>query len=261
MVNKKTEGVIDVASDVTVSDETLAETPAKVVDFLRGVGTRPVIAGMLAARGYSDAEHENGWRMLHLASGFKGATVTTGSTNEPAHNAMVEIDHWDEGAFRIGHAALQHAFPEQCAFVFDRLQPSQGPQSILGVTTFLDRLDALQSSPDRKHTRAKDHAALEKLSARGIGTAERARIRGLLATAQSFDAVPAEPASEAADRDKAQHDALVALRAWYEEWSEVARVVVRRRDYLIVLGLAQRKTPTRHAATAPDAGANPKGAN
>jgi hypothetical protein len=34
---------------------------------------------------------------------------------------------------------------------------------------------------------------------------------------------------------------LVALRAWYEEWSEIARVAVTRRDQLIRLGLASRK--------------------
>lgn len=37
---------------------------------------------------------------------------------------------------------------------------------------------------------------------------------------------------------------LLALRVWYEDWAEVARVMIRRRDYLILLGLAERKSPT-----------------
>jgi hypothetical protein len=34
---------------------------------------------------------------------------------------------------------------------------------------------------------------------------------------------------------------LMALRAWYEEWSSIARVVIKRRDYLIRMGLAKRR--------------------
>jgi hypothetical protein len=34
---------------------------------------------------------------------------------------------------------------------------------------------------------------------------------------------------------------LVELRAWYEDWSEMARVTFKRRDHLLRLGLAQRK--------------------
>ena len=33
---------------------------------------------------------------------------------------------------------------------------------------------------------------------------------------------------------------LTALRAWFEEWSGIARVAIKCRDYLIRLGLARR---------------------
>jgi hypothetical protein len=33
------------------------------------------------------------------------------------------------------------------------------------------------------------------------------------------------------------------LRAWYERWSGIARIVIKRRDYLIQLGLAARRSP------------------
>ncbi|APR75031.1 Hypothetical protein A7982_00377 [Minicystis rosea] len=35
------------------------------------------------------------------------------------------------------------------------------------------------------------------------------------------------------------------LRAWYDEWSTTARAVVKKRVYLIRLGLATRKAPVR----------------
>lgn len=36
-------------------------------------------------------------------------------------------------------------------------------------------------------------------------------------------------------------ETLVALREWFEEWSEIARACVSRRDYLIRMGLASRR--------------------
>ncbi len=45
-----------------------------------------------------------------------------------------------------------------------------------------------------------------------------------------------------AGKDKAHSEAMMALRHWYEEWSEIARASISRRDYLILLGLAKRKS-------------------
>jgi hypothetical protein len=36
-------------------------------------------------------------------------------------------------------------------------------------------------------------------------------------------------------------EALLDLRDWYVEWAGIARLVVKRRDYLILLGLAERR--------------------
>lgn len=49
-------------------------------------------------------------------------------------------------------------------------------------------------------------------------------------------------------------EGLRALRAWFDDWSETARTVVARRDYLIRLGLAKRKksvTPAKPESNAP----------
>lgn len=37
-------------------------------------------------------------------------------------------------------------------------------------------------------------------------------------------------------------ETLVALREWFEEWSEIARACVSRRDSLIRMGLARRRS-------------------
>jgi hypothetical protein len=38
-----------------------------------------------------------------------------------------------------------------------------------------------------------------------------------------------------------RRERLVALRRWYEDWAATARAVVRKRQYLIRLGLGRRK--------------------
>lgn len=77
------------------------------------------------------------------------------------------------------------------------------------------------------------------MTKRGIGEAERARLRALVTTATTAARTDVE-ASDAAD-EPAPNDALLKLHAWYGEWSEVARAVIKRRDHLIRLGLAKRK--------------------
>ena len=64
-------------------------------------------------------------------------------------------------------------------------------------------------------------------------------------------ASPNEAAREERERTEAELVAgLTRLRAWFEEWSGVAKVAVKRRDYLIRMGLAARRSP---AKTAPQA--------
>jgi hypothetical protein len=106
----------------------------------------------------------------------------------------------------------------------------------------LDRMARLASGEGRPATaRDGDVAALAVLATRGIDEAERARLSGLCDLA--LRAAPTNPAerAQAEGLAKERQDALVALRAWFEEWSEVARAVITRRDQLILLGLASRR--------------------
>ncbi len=125
--------------------------------------------------------------------------------------------------------------------MFNGLQASTGMQAALGVMTFLDRLDALEKSPERKSTRKEDHAALETLAKRGIDENERAHLRKLtkiVATSPDLDLDGVD--EDEAKREEERQKALVALRAWFIDWSETARSLIPRRDYLIRLGLASR---------------------
>lgn len=229
----------DPALDVT--RETLEETPVRVLPFLRAVGTSRPIRSILRACGFTAAEQKLGWTLLHAVSGF---------TDEPAaetvdvnvRDAINTLDAWDEDGFRIVRAALTRLHPAQKTFVLANLGPSVGVGAVVGVKTLLGRLDALEKSPERKATRKEDHAALDTLAARGINAKERARLADLVHTAESATESEAPDEEGKGAREEAYVKALGALRVWYVDWSEMARSVVKRRDYLIRLGLAKRKS-------------------
>jgi hypothetical protein len=224
-----------------LSRQTLDETPARVLAFLRGVGTSAVIRAALASRGYAPDDHAEGWEFLHRVAGYRDGKVAPAGDAE-AQKAIAALDAWDEPTFRVSRAALERLHPAQAAFVFQNLEPATGAGAVLSVKTFLDRLDALEGSPDRKGTRKADHAALETLAKRGVTKDERTRLRALAEIAQGFGAeAKPDPSAEARQAD------LIALRAWYDDWSETARSVITRRDHLIRLGLAKRKKSAKGA--------------
>jgi hypothetical protein len=85
-------------------------------------------------------------------------------------------------------------------------------------------------------------------------------VRALIETAQRGmkpeDLIPAVPAQEPA-KDGPKRQDLENLRAWFVEWSETARAAIRRRDYLIRLGLAKRQKRSKAGAPTDEGGDAP----
>lgn len=226
------------------SRQILEESPARVLQFLGGVGTSPFIRAALGHFGYTDRDHEEGWSLLHRASGYQTATVEP-AADRTAADALAELDAWDEPNFRLARAALSRRHPEQAEFLFAGLTAAAGPAAVLSVRAFLDRLDALAGVAEGRDHKTKgvkqaDAAALKTLSERGITAEERARLRKLIAAAERGEKA-APPSARDTDEAEVRLEALVALRAWFDEWAETARVVIKRRDQLIRLGLAKRR--------------------
>ncbi|MCS6901822.1 MAG: hypothetical protein RMJ98_18940, partial [Myxococcales bacterium] len=191
-----------------------------------------------AARGYSEADHEEGWSLLHKVSGHRPVAAPSTPPDNAIRSAINTLDAWDEDGYRLVRAALARRFPEQLRFVLEGLAPVRGTGAVLSVKNLLDRLDALETSPDRASSREQDLAAIAAIAAKGLSREERARLRALVSTAQGLMA-PGAPASEPVCPPVLQD--LQDLKAWYVEWAETARVAIKRRDYLIRLGLAKRK--------------------
>jgi hypothetical protein len=223
---------------VTVGDITLEQTPMRLMALLRGIGTIKPVREVLRPLGYTADEHARGWKLLHRCSGFvEGESADDNNVAD----TIAQIDAWDEPTFAIAEAALRHRHPAQHAYVFRDLKPSRGVGAVVGAHTFLSRLDALEAAPERVATRAADHAALATLAARGVTPEERKRVWAMVRAAEELadDAGPDARELSAAE----QQGRLREARAFYEEWSTIARTLVTRRDLLIRLGLAQRKAP------------------
>jgi hypothetical protein len=80
---------------------------------------------------------------------------------------------------------------------------------------------------------------------RGITPEERQRPAALVEAVQG-GGVTIEARID--DSRAAQEQGLMKLYAWYSDWAETARAVVRRRDQLIRLGLAKRRPNTDEGA-------------
>jgi hypothetical protein len=225
------------------SRPTLDRAPGRALTFLIGVGRSPQVRGRLATRGYTEAEHARGWKLLRAVDPTAAGDVAANDGSDPAvRDAVARLDVWDNQNFPLVDLALRRREPEVHAFLFaGGLAPADGIESVRVVTLFLDRVDTVRAVAENHRDlevpfdAAKARGALALLESRGVGAAEQEAVRAWLDLAQR-GAAPAAPAEEAPD-----DEALVALHEWVTEWALVARRVLTRKADLITLGLAEKK--------------------
>ncbi len=222
-----------------VARRTLETIPERVLKFLRTVNAEPAILRALEDRGYSKAEQLEGWKRLHDATGFRENLPPEDTNDASVRSAIEELDAAKTLVFRIAKASLVHRYPRQAELLFHGVDSARGPASVLRLEILLDRLDALEIGAGREATRAEDLAVLKVIEQRALTATERTRLRQLIAIAKR-----APPVTDSIDRkaeQRRQMERLAHLRHWYVEWSEIARAVVHRGDFLIRLGLASRR--------------------
>lgn len=225
--------------DQGVGRETLEETRGRTAKFLGAIGTNESIRAAMRGAGYGEADHAKGWSLLHAASGYS-AMSTAPEADDVTRDALTTLDNEDEDLFRVVRATLTHRYKEQAAIVLDGIGPSSGAACIPNVTKLVQRIRGLAKSES-----ASDKAAAAELANRRLNDAGLSRLESLLASAEKASAVKTVDTSAADAAEEKHVAALRALRAWYEEWSEMARAVIKRRDHLILLGLAKRKSPRK----------------
>jgi hypothetical protein len=192
----------------------------------------PVRASLMA-RGYTQEDHDYAFSRLTKLGQIP--VVGESLADSQVKNAVIELDAWDEPNMACMQATLDRLHPQQGAFVFENLAPSQGKAAVVGVETLLDRLDRLENGTGRdKSVHKADLAAIATLAKRGYDKRERARLRELVGVAKTV--VEAVPLSS-----DERTDTLLELYGWLNDWATQTRAAVSKRSHLITLGLAKRK--------------------
>lgn len=210
------------ATAAGVSFETLEATPERVFRFLLGMSRSASIRQTLGKRGLDARERQHALRLLERVVSVE----LEDEEDEGLEGVIQTLDDWDDEGYELVRVVLTR-FPEVRERLLDGLTPQTGTASVLGVATLLERLTALEGTEEGR-------TVLAHLASRGVDEALRQRLAGLVKAAQSIPDVAPSDAAEAYEA------ALVELRAWYEEWSGLARLVIKRRDHLVRLGLAER---------------------
>jgi len=221
--------------------------------LLHALSRKRAIRRVAALAGYTDEEHALGWALWLYLVGFQQALPAPPPPPNPEYDdAVAKLDQWDGPHFERTRAALERLHPEQNEYIFNGLKAGTGPASIGAVNTYYNRVVALRdgTDPARAATRTADKAAIDTLAARNIFNADvAAYLRGLLdiATAGQTDAPAPVVAPE--EDDPAYQAKAAEFDEWLTDWRRTLRNTVTRRDYLIQLGLASRRS-----AADPDAG-------
>jgi hypothetical protein len=136
--------------------------------------------------------------------------------------------------------ALERLHPE-FAYLFPAIPGRDDARAVLDLRTTLDRVTRLAAQHPTP-------AVIRTLVQRGLTDRERARLAELVLVAQSASLPVEANGDEAAQNDGAtkgdsgteRDRAYEALLAWHRDWSATARAVIRRKDWLIAMGLADR---------------------
>ncbi|HEX4516235.1 MAG TPA: hypothetical protein VH054_21960 [Polyangiaceae bacterium] len=227
-----------------ISRNTAENSLVRALQFLRAVGTDANIMQALGQCGFDEQIQKEGWSLVLAAYAAPNGPAATSIADAPLTVATSKVEAWQNTMFVRAHAALGRLYPEQDEFVFANLEMGTDLASVPAVVAFLDRLDALESSPERKTTRKVDHAALETLDKRGLTKEQRKEMR---ATVKWIESTPAEAPQQvvASPRD----GALLAVYEWVQDWSDCARTVITRRDQRIRLGIGKRRSRKSDVAT------------
>ncbi len=220
--------------------------------FFKTVARNPVVRATLLARGLTDEELARGWELYTRLHGFGAETPAQPATKETgAAQAINELDAWDAPAFAAARAVLEARYPVASRFLFEDLEASVGVAAVAGVERFVDRIALLKAGTAAGVNADDARAAAELLATRKIIDAAReSELRALIQTAR-LGARPDEviPAPE---MDPNRREVANEFISWLNEWREVARMSIARRDYRISLGLAQRRQNTDESDDGPD---------
>jgi hypothetical protein len=205
---------------------TVTQKAQRVLRFLMGLQTERA-AQALADYGFNDAELDEGWFLLRAATINRLAVVP----RETDASMLLRLDEWENRWLVVGEAGLRRRFPAVADKVFLNLSRTTGPEVVVSVTTFVERVEALGATDE-------DKAARELLTQRGLTQAVIDEAKAMLASMRKMKppVVVTPPDPEALEQAEA------ALWSWYRDWSAIARIAIQDRRILASLGFTTRRS-------------------
>lgn len=123
---------------------------------------------------------------------------------------------------------MERLHPDQLGLL-SGIDATDEARALLAVATSLERLNTAEAS-------SPESAVFTTLGQRGFDRAARQRLEQLVKTAQRAQAL-----QTTLDPDADPDADLIALHRWFHDWSTTARTFIKRKDWLIHLGLSQRR--------------------
>jgi hypothetical protein len=214
-----------------VSRRTSPQKAERILRFLLAIHDE-YLAGILVAHGFGARDLAEGWRYLR-ALGPSSLAHARAPEKNVERLAAEGVRRWAARWLRVARVALARRFPAAAKKLF--AVPVAGDvHSILAVSSFLDRLRALERRPEGRAVR-------EHLVTRGLDDEVLAEARGLVARAQGLELeAETKRAKGSGERDDAaERDAWT----WYIEWTTIVRVSVRDGRLLRRLGFGRPGRP------------------
>ncbi len=209
---------------------TIGQKAQRVVKFLMGA-RNPTVVAALGAHGFTEKDLREG--LMHLATVTR---LRLGSYDVGEQPRLVqELEEFERKWFGIAKLALQHHYPALAAQLFANLTALGGSEAAVAVSTFIERLSALED-PNGAHG-ADAAAARALLSERGLTAAKLAEGKAIIDQLGTFQAADAAAVSVSTDQEAAER----AMWAWYLEWAGIARLAIRDRRVLRALGFLRSK--------------------
>jgi hypothetical protein len=232
-----------------ISEKIIALDVKRGSKFMRALGTRPELRAALAPRSYTEEEHQRMWGLLLILMGYSPKPAAPQGPNENLAS-LTYIDNSDGPLLRAIKAVLEDRYPDSYGYIVGSLTAATGTAAVAVVQQIVDRYAAVRdgTDPARQAKREEDKKAAEALASRAVlDAAIEADFRRHLERAQAIAPKIGEaPATEA---QKKYQEAAREFHISLKEWREIARQTITRRDYLISLGLAERR---RTKGGAPD---------
>jgi len=207
------------------------------------------IRTIMSYRGYTNLVHRKGWKLLYrLMSHQRPWIPGQDLPPTPQQEAMNELDRLDNEYFAFARACIERRFTEQARYIFKNLRAVSGPEALLMVKAYVERLQALRdgTAPYREDTREADQEAVKLLEERYVAGEEiEARLLELVEQAM---ALPEIPNRDPQAMDEATYQELAyEFHIWLDDWRTTTRAAIKDRRYLIQLGLAKARRKKRPA--------------